>query len=80
MVAVPVPGSKSITNRALVLAAAAQGVTVLQRPLIADDTQGCAAALTALGYDVDAPGGAAEWRIMRPSERPGGHDRLDLHP
>jgi 3-phosphoshikimate 1-carboxyvinyltransferase len=68
MVAVPVPGSKSITNRALVLAAAAQGVTVLQRPLIADDTQGCAAALTALGYDVDAPGDAAEWRITgRPS-------------
>ncbi|AXG79236.1 3-phosphoshikimate 1-carboxyvinyltransferase [Streptomyces paludis] len=50
--AVPVPGSKSITNRALFLAAAAQGRTVLRRPLVADDTEACAEALNRLGYAV----------------------------
>ncbi|GAA1971238.1 3-phosphoshikimate 1-carboxyvinyltransferase [Kitasatospora viridis] len=33
-----IPGSKSITNRALLLAAAAQGETLLGAPLVSDDT------------------------------------------
>jgi len=48
-----VPGSKSITNRALFLAAAAVGRTELVRPLVADDTVACAEGLKAMGYDVD---------------------------
>ncbi len=53
MADVLVPGSKSITNRALFLAAAAEGRSVLHRPLVADDTEACAAALAALGYEID---------------------------
>lgn len=47
------PGSKSITARALFLAAAARGTTVLHRPLVADDTVGFAEGLAALGYRLD---------------------------
>ncbi|MGW7169771.1 3-phosphoshikimate 1-carboxyvinyltransferase [Streptomyces sp. NPDC054884] len=50
MVLVDIPGSKSITARALFLAAAADGVTTLQRPLRSDDTEGFAEGLTRLGY------------------------------
>jgi len=58
---VEIPGSKSVTARALFLAAAAEGTTALLRPLSSDDTEGFAEGLTALGYRVEqAPG---EWRI-----------------
>jgi 3-phosphoshikimate 1-carboxyvinyltransferase len=56
-----VPGSKSVTARALFLAAAAEGVTTLRRPLLSDDTEGFAEALTRLGYDVQRA--ATTWRI-----------------
>ncbi|MEU5042137.1 3-phosphoshikimate 1-carboxyvinyltransferase [Streptomyces griseorubiginosus] len=46
------PGSKSITARALFLAAAADGVTTLVRPLRSDDTEGFAEGLTRLGYRI----------------------------
>src|SRR4051794_7255490 len=49
---VRVPGSKSITNRALVLAALAADPTVLRHPLDSRDTQLMAGALRALGADV----------------------------
>jgi 3-phosphoshikimate 1-carboxyvinyltransferase len=49
---VRVPGSKSVTNRALVLAALAEEPTVLREPLDARDTRLMAAALTALGTEV----------------------------
>ncbi|MFJ2236920.1 3-phosphoshikimate 1-carboxyvinyltransferase [Streptomyces sp. NPDC087859] len=52
MSVVDVPGSKSITARALFLAAAADGVTTLVRPLRSDDTEGFAEGLTRLGYRV----------------------------
>jgi 3-phosphoshikimate 1-carboxyvinyltransferase len=45
-----VPGSKSITARALFLAAAAHGATVLRQPLVSDDSAGFAQGLTTLGY------------------------------
>jgi 3-phosphoshikimate 1-carboxyvinyltransferase len=48
-----VPGSKSITARALFLAAAARGTTVLRRPLVSDDSAGFAEGLTALGYRLE---------------------------
>ncbi|MET9729790.1 3-phosphoshikimate 1-carboxyvinyltransferase [Streptomyces sp. NPDC006458] len=47
-----IPGSKSITARALFLAAAADGVTTLVRPLRSDDTEGFAEGLVRLGYRV----------------------------
>ncbi|GGN54332.1 3-phosphoshikimate 1-carboxyvinyltransferase [Streptomyces albiflavescens] len=52
MAVVDIPGSKSITARALFLAAAADGVTTLRRPLRSDDTEGFAEGLTRLGYRV----------------------------
>ncbi|MEU9305982.1 3-phosphoshikimate 1-carboxyvinyltransferase [Streptomyces sp. NPDC048256] len=52
MALVDIPGSKSLTARALFLAAAADGVTTLQRPLRSDDTEGFAEGLTRLGYRV----------------------------
>jgi len=42
------PGSKSITNRALVLAALAEGETVLRGALWSEDTQVMADALTSV--------------------------------
>ncbi|MBN2507466.1 MAG: 3-phosphoshikimate 1-carboxyvinyltransferase [Verrucomicrobia bacterium] len=50
---VTVPGSKSITNRALVLAALAQGETLLEGALWSDDTRVMVDALRVLGFRVD---------------------------
>lgn len=66
------PGSKSITNRALLLAALAPGTSTLNHPLIeADDAQRMLAAITQLGARVDAPnpdqvkieGVGGHWRV-----------------
>ena len=46
------PGSKSITNRALICAAASHGRSVLKNPLDSEDTQVMVAALNQLGLDV----------------------------
>ncbi len=48
-----VPGSKSITNRALILAALADGETVLQGALWSEDTQVMVASLQELGFMVN---------------------------
>ena len=53
MVEVRVPGSKSITARALFLSACADGESYLRHPLLSDDTEAFAAGLVVLGYDVD---------------------------
>jgi 3-phosphoshikimate 1-carboxyvinyltransferase len=50
---VEIPGSKSITNRALLLAALAGGVSVLRRPLLSDDTEHMIAALQAMGSGIE---------------------------
>ena len=51
-VALRIPGSKSLTNRALVLAGLAQGSSCLQGVLRSDDTDGTMNALKTLGADV----------------------------
>ena len=48
-----VPGSKSLTNRALVLAALADAPSILRAPLVARDTELMAAALESLGATID---------------------------
>lgn len=48
-----IPGSKSITNRALVLAACARGTTAVLRPLDSDDTSTFAQALETMGARVE---------------------------
>ena len=46
------PGSKSYTQRALVLAALAEGKSVLRNPLVAEDTSHLIAALRLLGTEI----------------------------
>ncbi|WP_274562519.1 3-phosphoshikimate 1-carboxyvinyltransferase [Streptomyces spiramyceticus] len=66
MTVVNIPGSKSVTARALFLAAAAAGTTTLLRPLRSDDTEGFAEGLGRLGYRLEREAGA--WRVEgRPS-------------
>jgi len=48
-----VPGSKSLTNRALVAAALADGVSTLRGVLFADDTEAMLASLQRLGVQLD---------------------------
>ncbi|EWM15897.1 3-phosphoshikimate 1-carboxyvinyltransferase [Kutzneria sp. 744] len=59
---VPVPGSKSITNRALLLAALADGPSTVHLPLRSRDTQLMAAALRSLGVRV-ADGRQGSWEV-----------------
>ena len=56
---VKLPGSKSISNRALMLAALASGTTRLTGLLRADDTERMLESLTKLGVKVTADGDAA---------------------
>ncbi|HZK35848.1 MAG TPA: 3-phosphoshikimate 1-carboxyvinyltransferase [Aeromicrobium sp.] len=59
--AVLIPGSKSLTNRALILAALADGPSVLSRPLGSRDTDLMVGALIALGASVERDG--TEWTV-----------------
>jgi 3-phosphoshikimate 1-carboxyvinyltransferase len=65
---VTLPGSKSLTNRALLLAALADGPSVVRRALRSRDTLLMAAALTGLGSAVDTSGD--DWAVT-----PGPFDR-----
>lgn len=56
--AVAVPSSKSYTNRALVLAALAEGESVIRHPLESDDAEAMIEALRTLGVDIEAAEGA----------------------
>ena len=62
---VVIPGSKSVTNRALILAAQAKSPSLLKRPLISRDTELMVAGLRAMGVgirDVNVDGDLA-WEI-----------------
>lgn len=50
---VALPGSKSITNRAMLLAAMAAGRSVIEAALLSDDTRYMAEALRTLGFGVE---------------------------
>jgi 3-phosphoshikimate 1-carboxyvinyltransferase len=58
---VSLPGSKSLTNRALILAAVAEGRSVVRRALRSRDTMLMAQALTSLGSAVDTSG--SDWVV-----------------
>ncbi len=74
---VTLPGSKSVTNRALVIAALADGTSLLRRPLRSRDTELMVAGLRGLGVEIDSAG--ADWAVrgapgaLRPRA-----DRVDL--
>jgi 3-phosphoshikimate 1-carboxyvinyltransferase len=70
------PGSKSMTNRALVLAALADGPGTVTRPLRARDTLLMARALTALGAVIDDGSTPGAWRVT--PGRPTGDPRVDV--
>jgi 3-phosphoshikimate 1-carboxyvinyltransferase len=55
-VSLEVPGSKSLTNRALILAALADGRSVLDKALVAEDSQVMIKALRALGFPIEVEG------------------------
>ncbi|QKW09047.1 3-phosphoshikimate 1-carboxyvinyltransferase [Streptomyces sp. NA04227] len=73
---VQVPGSKSVTNRALVLAALASEPGWLRRPLRSRDSLLMAGALRALGVGIEegvGPDGSGEaWRVIPPEQLRGG--------
>ncbi|MFJ4676180.1 3-phosphoshikimate 1-carboxyvinyltransferase [Kitasatospora sp. NPDC088783] len=83
--AVTIPGSKSATNRALVLAALADGPGWVRRPLRSRDSQLMADGLRALGVTVEetvnaasgGTGGGEAWRVI-PAERLRGPARVDV--
>ncbi len=58
---IQLPGSKSLTNRALVLAALSDGPSVVRRALRSRDTELMAAALGTLGSSVET--GADDWLV-----------------
>lgn len=58
---VALPGSKSLTNRALILAALADGPSVVRRALRSRDTLLMAQALTSVGATVDTSG--VDWLV-----------------
>jgi 3-phosphoshikimate 1-carboxyvinyltransferase len=67
---VSLPGSKSITNRALVCAALARGTSVLTNALHADDTEAMVDGLRALGAEIDADWPARRLTVTGTSGRP----------
>ncbi len=58
---ITVPGSKSITQRALIAAALADGISVLHGPLVSEDTDYSSAALGQMGVRIDKT--ERNWRI-----------------
>src|SRR5438067_7875686 len=60
---VVVPGSKSVTNRALLAAAMAEGHSVLRGALFSDDTRYMAEALRTLGLRVEEDEAACRYEV-----------------
>ena len=69
---VTLPGSKSLTNRYLVLAALAAGPSRLRAPLRSRDTLLMAAALRELGVAVEDDLDGADWLVLPDTLRGGG--------
>ena len=67
-----IPGSKSITNRALLLAAAAAGTSRLRLPLVSADTIAFRTALTHLGILVRTREDDEIWEVTGAGRGPTG--------
>ncbi|MGW6565678.1 3-phosphoshikimate 1-carboxyvinyltransferase [Streptomyces sp. NPDC054975] len=67
-----IPGSKSLTNRALLLAAAADSTSALGAPLVSDDTTAFREALRALGVRIDAAEDDGVWTVSGLGRGPAG--------
>ena len=76
---VTLPGSKSITNRALLLAALAKGTTTLRGALFSRDTRIMVAALQQLGFKIETDETALSIRVEgRGGEIPVREAKLDV--
>jgi len=73
---VRVPGSKSMTNRHLVLGALAEGESILHRPLVSRDSTLMRDALTQLGAGCTAKADDAAWHVV-PASRLSAAARID---
>ncbi|GHE01093.1 3-phosphoshikimate 1-carboxyvinyltransferase [Streptomyces alanosinicus] len=71
-----VPGSKSLTNRALLLAAAAGGSSVLAAPLVSEDTTAFRAALAQLGCRIVSLADGSGWQVDGLGRGPKGAGRI----
>lgn len=76
-ISVVIPGSKSVTNRALILAAQAQSPSLLRRPLVSRDSELMVAGLKSLGIGIEektvAVGGVEELQwVVTPAPMRGG--------
>lgn len=60
---ITLPGSKSVTNRALLLAALAKGTSTIDGALVADDSAAMLRAIAALGAQIDTFAGGTAHRI-----------------
>ena len=69
-VVVTLPGSKSITNRALVCAALADGTSTLTNALHADDTEAMVEGLQALGVSIEPDWAAGRLTVAGTAGRP----------
>lgn len=75
---VRVPGSKSHTNRSLVIAALAGGTSRLEGALFADDTLAMASGLEALGFKVERDGPGRRFTVEgKGGEIPAGRASID---
>lgn len=68
---ITLPGSKSVTNRALILAALASSPSTITGPLVARDTRLMAAALRTLGAGIEE--GREAWHVTPADFTTGGH-------
>ena len=75
---VVIPGSKSVTNRALILAAQAQTPSLLKRPLISRDTELMAAGLKAMGVGVSDAEVAGDFAWQVTPEKLRGPAKVDV--
>ena len=76
---VRLPASKSITNRALVLAALSDGPAAIANPLRARDTMLAAAALRAMGTEITGGAGPRPaWRVAAGSPPAGAQVSVDV--
>ena len=72
---VTIPGSKSVTNRALILAAQAKSPSILRKPLVSRDSELMSAGLVAMGVAIEDKGD--HW-IVTPPARLTGPAHIDV--
>jgi 3-phosphoshikimate 1-carboxyvinyltransferase len=63
---VEIPGSKSVTNRALILAAQADSPSIVRKPLVSRDSELMSAGLSAMGVSIEDKGD--HWVVTPPTQ------------